>query len=1431
MSAMPSPTNVNCSNEPVLRLHPCKAPPLHMKHNTRQSVVPSVYLNASNLKRTRMSPRHVKLQRMIPTLPYTIANPLRDQVSTNFRHELFYFHQLLQDAIKTENIDSQRSVNHLKNSRILDLLTSDRGDAILNEFFIRCQRAGKDDGFVVRNTEDDGAILWDVFETLFSHVPLIISEVEFGVASSPKAFCRYTDSLNSLRDLLLVLLFKRPLEDKNDLIDGDSDNDSTCGLQSSFGLGFGLDFHDRTLNLTPRNPKQSLTSSNSKRSIPMYIYCQQLERELETLRRQNVQSLDHDLGDVGLMDDTTVTLLLGFYALPHKERLAMFCQIASQANEQDAIAILHMFLDNCTSSNLLQIWENLRQSPDIMRRFRESKCQTDPENLEAMDISTMNTERKGVASEYKSINEGKFTFDWKLQGEENKLGRPPSSSEDVSDITEVSDFEIHGGDDLKARSDQDLKGIRERDRLSMSSASDLPLETQSKKRSSFYQTDQQQRSSKASINREDIPLLEVLHHDLTEVTNMKVKPDEHVMRAVQQLLERLDGKGTHDSNDEDHLRLVPASVQSQHILQQTTIKSPRASMSTALSNEQQFLLMLDQLKSLLLVLTDVHIHKMSTETITGAYRRMQVLSKLFAVLMDKSFGAAGAEPISGSTVNDFEKAQIVTGSPHVVNSVTSDSQFVTSNETMREDVEAMSQLLVKLSKFVRSLAPLVDNKELAPSSVSSSDDVLMIMDLATKLEQAGTLVDVPVILNGSGGGIRRLSLAADRELPVLLAVQSLARSSNFDLVSQKITSAVDDKLKCARLAVTKDDDEEEDEFVGMEGDEVMMRIVSNVQCTTKETRTQECQDQIYIQSEASFSESDDAIAQALRINKGDLSSNNKNGASLRGGKLFSVDILLRFVNQLYRDNYEGMASMQQYGHRRMEFGEFVYYWHIRKYGLKALAQRHLLKLIQSLRKHEKKVFQCQLCLRFLGAQISFSYSIVHLNRFPVTICRFHELKFVLGLLSRWSLGTFSGTSKHRVELSKRQFKIRISSAILSVQEALRERFGIYSRRLDALAERIRAKACSDDGEFIRESDLLTLCIEEFESQRALIEKVLGAVYQAGDVNGDGSLEFDEFASVVTHLSPTVDDRFIQKIFEAAHDVTKPPRISFTRFLDVVLLERVLCPTSSSAASTGIVRAKNATVAAGASASSASLVASSSALGSYRTVHQDEQEEAYQLELLCETWTHDREAVTQVLQSSITHLPTAKSLSFRVAFLDQLLDRRVDAKTAWLCHRQIMREIARYQHLDVDQIAGLRQKDQQFKKAVRAIQNAQRISALFSHNSTPVGDESDVEGGDTNLSYSAAVQLSLDTQEMRTPDNADVIALENELRDTFLERADEGTIDDYMAALQRLRLVSVNQELESQSNEEIVQINQSILLDRHENSYSLTDEYERFDKDR
>eukprot|EP00644_Phytophthora_capsici_P015943 jgi/Phyca11/123091/e_gw1.49.76.1 len=1289
-----------------------------------------------------MSPRHVKLQRMELSPPYTIAIPLRDQISANFRHELFQFHQLLRDVIEAnhhdnmQNLDSQRSAVISRDRKILEILTSDRGDAVLKEFFEQWQRFLRRKHEVDNGEEDDGAMLWEVLETFFSNLPFVVPEGEVGGASSPKSFFRYIDSLKSLRSLLISLLFKHsgasdPVEDDSD--DGDN------GLHSSIGLGFGLNFRAGNHN-SPRCTRGLSSSPRPKNRTPFYLYCQRLENELEGLRKRVPHRRPRStgvvagiLGDVGLLQDTTVMLLLDFWALPHEERLAFFCQIASQANEQDANAILHVFLDNCSSHNFLQIWEALKQSPQFQMMIREAKLEFEP------TIEKTITPRPML---------------WR--GSQRGMRK-------------------------RGRRSTRFFTIRERGRLSLSNASDRPEEEkQSDRRDSLRRNDRSRRrlkTPKTPTDREAVPLLELLHNDLTEIIKMENGPDVHVMDAVWQLLEALDGHKMHDSKSGYHRRHVPVPapvslpVQPQ---QPVVVQNPRASLRTPLSAEQQFLMKLDQLQSMLVALGDVRVHTMSTETITGAYRRIPILAKLFAALSDTSLGAAGVDTAGdgmSKVVNSYGKAQHLASSwqSGAPNDKTLDPLPAPSETSgggnVREDVEAMGLLLVKLSKFVRSLAPLVDSEDSVPNS--AADNVLSVMDLATKLEYAGALTESSGVL--TGGGKRHFSLAVDRELSIILAVQSLARSNEFDVVSQMVNTTVKSKLRRAQVKSATEETEDNDDDEEEDSDTV------------------------------DPSDSDTAETTVRRFGKGDIPTSIKNAAVLRDAKLFSADILLRIVNQLYRDSYEGMVSSLQYGNRRMEFSEFIYDWHIRKYGLKTLAQRHLLKLIQSLRKHEKKVFQCQLCLRFMGIQIS-------------SLPSYHEHKFVLGLLSRWSLGTFLGGSKHRLEMPKRQFKLRISFAVSTVQESLRERFGVYARGMDALADRIRAQALPHDDEFIRESDVLTMCVEEFGAQRALLEKVLGAVYMAGDINGDGSLEFDEFASVVTHLSPTVEDRFLQKVFEAAHDFTKPRRISFARFLDVILLEKVLSPAPLSAAATGIARAKNAAAAAAAS-----------------SVLQDEQEETYQFELLCETWIHDREAVTQVLQTSITHAPTAKSLSFRVAFLDQLLDRRVDAKTAWLCHRQIMREISRYQHLDADQIAGLRRKELQFKKTVRAIRNAQRLSALFAVNPI-IRESTEDEGGATEApvveapNYTAAVRQSLDTQTTGTPDVADVAALENELRETFLERADEGAIDDYMEALQHLRRVSLKQQsLPLQFDDFRISLNEALPEGNEENDTDGDDE--------
>lgn len=468
-----------------------------------------------------------------------------------------------------------------------------------------------------------------------------------------------------------------------------------------------------------------------------------------------------------------------------------------------------------------------------------------------------------------------------------------------------------------------------------------------------------------------------------------------------------------------------------------------------------------------------------------------------------------------------------------------------------------------------------------------------------------------------------------------------------------------------------------------------------------------------------------------------------------------------------------------------------------------------------------------------------------------------------------------------MEHSTRQFKLRIPFAVTTLQDALSDRFGVYFRSSDAVTARVRAlgMASPGDEDFVKESDVLRVAIDEWTLQRERLEQILEAVYVAGDLNGDGGLEFDEFAAVVAHLSPTVDDKLLLKVFAAAHDVVKlPRRISFTRFLDVILLERILNASgvgttsmtasrvsSGSAANnssstgtggptghkTGILgddSSSNRTAAGGSSSTARSYAPG--AVGSKATsaLAAQEDDEPLQFNLLQQTWAHDRDIVERALKL-ITHAPTAASLTFRVSFLSQLLAKRVDAKTAWMCHRQIMRDISRFQDLDEAQIVVLKTKDETFRKAVLAITNLRKLGTVLggSHTSTEaeqssgVGDSESAASSSQSLEerttealdptlderqYTATVERTFDGLEHHSESQlGDMLELEDELREKFLASADEGAIEDFKDAVQQLRRMSRL----SDSNSFALEVSREQLEDL-EASRQLEEEGEGDEKD-
>ncbi|GLE01622.1 hypothetical protein PINS_up010456 [Pythium insidiosum] len=1580
----------------------------------------------------KLSPRHVRLQSVMP-VPTSIvptaamygAASLRDHIRSHMRHELFTLHQLLEDAVQSAcSNDAGIAATVGRTRSLFAVLTSDHKNAVLREFFAQWQRLRSTSTTTVRATAatttttqvDEQDLLCAVLDALLRNLPLVVTEQD--LKENTVAIVRCVDAMRSLRDVLRALLFRSsdtstttsssiepslasPDDDPLEMMmtkDSSSPSPfaSTVSLLSLTASSSSLPSPRRGLPAATT----TATTSTERRRVPLYVHCEQLERELEELRRRlrnfrmlrpSGKELDDD--EIGLLNDNTVTLLLQFWELPRTERLGFIAQVASQSKQDDLLAFVRVFLDQSTTDSLMSTWDVLSATPHLQHALEQRKAlgQTaDATALDEAELKANDEQEKRLRQRGDGSDDGDDDDDDDDSSDDERRRRTrgkrrsgaikgaharASRVMDLSSLTDIFENDEDGfGDGSSARKRRHKMRVRERGRTPdgdrrQRGHQDLHHHRQQHQQQHHGHTQTPQPPPSHAHSRHaddgrtrdadasDISLLNRVHADLIELLQLEddndVPPPIH--DAAWKLVEAIDlvkRKETIPKRQPHHHRKLSSFKHFTKGMQQqqqpTAVEAVSATptlgagdaslthrnsgfviatadmMSATLTTEQQYLMKVDQLHSLLATLGSFTLHAMSTETITAAYKRMPVLNKLFQAFIGKTYEAVGIEPPTQQQQHQqqHQQHQHHPSAPAILPSREPSAQLPpTWNEELM--VESVELMLGKLGQMVRSLAPLSEIRSDASNGgthgglTSASAEILRLADAMDDMARNSSNGDQDghdPSLSASGASSaasststsRRMSMDPAKRLMLLRRLKSLAQSNQIESITGLITSTCDELVTLKTIAEhqqqqlellsvtssvsggassTSDSHDTSgavtaaaagsgsgstrarkrtqgrtvdavdslgriDDGRESEGDDVIklakqakLRRASAAAAQARNAAASESEDVTETIDEADEGDVlgleiagvDDRSAAAVAASGGsptriafyrDIPMTIKQATAQRGSKLFNVGILLRVIDQMYRENYETMVSSLQYGSRRMEFSEFMYDWHIRKYGLKALAQQHLLKLIQSLRKYEKKVFQCQLCLRFLGILSPLGY---------------HEHKFVLGLIDRWSAGSFSGPAKHRLEYTHRQFKLRIPFAIVTVQEALSDRFGIYFRTMDAVSARIKSMAMRADEEFVKETDVLTVAIEEYLVQRQRLGQILEAVYTAGDLNGDGSLEYEEFAAVMFHLAPSLDDKFVQKVFAAAHDFLKPRRISFERFIDVILLERVLGFTVNGGKSASFNAGQRAGAAganrAGATAAIGANGATGGATGGVRPETEDE--EAYQFKLLQETWEHDREIVSQVL-GNIRHQQTAASIQFRVTFLTHILEKRVDSKTAWMCHRQIMREISRYQNLNEEQIVVLKKKEETFKKAVMAIRNLQRLSVVFLKASTrrassndeseaeqtaeptettspgdgegDVGDGASTAGSDmdyavsdrpiTGHSSSSWHPVSKQSSYARVVDdqlrsagesgsNIEVLtALEERLRQMFLEEADEGAIEDYMTALAKIRRLSV-----------------------------------------
>ncbi|RQM23986.1 hypothetical protein B5M09_003969 [Aphanomyces astaci] len=170
------------------------------------------------------------------------------------------------------------------NKLTFEILTSDRGQRVVSSL-VKQWEADKH--------SDNGRSLWAIVETFFTSLPFVfVREADM----NSKLVLRYMSALSALKEVIVQGLF-------------------CTNVSAAMAV---------TATLTPTHHEK----------MPLYWYCHQLEREVHS-------------SDIGLLQEATANVLLNFWKLPKRERLAVLVQVFSNVSEIDT-DLVRVLLDSST---------------------------------------------------------------------------------------------------------------------------------------------------------------------------------------------------------------------------------------------------------------------------------------------------------------------------------------------------------------------------------------------------------------------------------------------------------------------------------------------------------------------------------------------------------------------------------------------------------------------------------------------------------------------------------------------------------------------------------------------------------------------------------------------------------------------------------------------------------------------------------------------------------------------------------------------------------------------------------------------------------------------------------------------------------------------------------------------------------------------------
>lgn len=796
-------------------------------------------------------------------------------MAANFRNELFQFHQLLRDAVEAQAKHraigtSDRSLQapqlpFLYNRKLFELLTSDRGDVVLQEFFRqwKCMKADA--------LDEQQLLMWDVLDTLVTHLPVVIPEAESTV--NAKSVFRYLDALKSLQKLLANALYKLPNTEPA-IIEDDEEEEQQ---QYSF-------LRKKAKAKKPNAP------TRAARKLPLPMYCQKLEEELDTLRVRlaNVSDANSSpslhMQDLGLLKDQTVTLLLRFWDLPKTERLGFFCQIASQTSEDDAALILSVFLERGTTQNLIRVWELLQRSPQLRNLFAKKSSRSAKALGDALEDAETHDDPKDDATQTELAHSDSDTA---ASGPHRKERERMSQLAHLNGITDVFEADERDNElsdevaDNKRRSGRKLR-IRDRERGHSPSNERGHSEHQHQ----HHRHGERNIASPPSLEPQET--LERLHQLLLAFVKEESKykgsdtskssATPVVVDAAWRLLELVDPKNA-AKMPHHH---APNGGSMAHAATQPLIHRPDAHSN--LRPDQQYMMKFDQLQALLTSINTFQPQTMPPDVTTAVFHRMDGVTRAFNEFCANAVSAATGENVDSNACGS----------------------------SALELTDAMQLVLSKFGKVVRNFAPLAAN--------SNGMDQAAVMKLADALEGQDDCED-------SSFTTQRSSMQdMGKRTMIMKRLRALTTCGDLDNLFGMIESACDEftTLREQQLAMgilplmssserkkyrrdgmlvdgagVVDEDAELADEDAKDGDaDEVSRIVKDAKsrrASIAAAKAMKLQQQQQQQQDADQDADSDSVYPS-RYSGRDIQSSYKQSA--RGIKLFNVAILLRVIDQV-----------------------------------------------------------------------------------------------------------------------------------------------------------------------------------------------------------------------------------------------------------------------------------------------------------------------------------------------------------------------------------------------------------------------------------------------------------------------------------------------------------------------------------------------------